>query len=150
MHILTGTQCFLFTAAIYLAHFTASERGNLRISVLASCLHSCDSHTCVTSMHTHEIINIPLRVSVYFLSEQEVVKLLYIEHLQLRHKRTWNNFRYHFRVAEEMNARTTFFQLDTSAKKRYTAKISLFGSIDPYVLNQQDFLQEISLLSPLR
>lgn len=47
------------------------------------------------------------------------------------------------------NARTNFFQLDTSAKKRYTAKISLFGSIDPYVLNQQDFSQEISLLSPI-
>ena len=54
MHILTGTQCFLFTAAIYLAHLTASERGNLRISVLASC-HSCESHTCVAC--THEIIN---------------------------------------------------------------------------------------------
>ena len=39
-----------------------------------------------------------------------------------------------------------FHSLDFDTKKRYEAKTSLLGSVDPYVLKQRDFSQDIALL----
>ena len=43
-----------------------------------------------------------------------------------------------------------FHSLDLDTKKRYVAKTSLLGGVDPYALKQRDFSQDIALLPLLR
>ena len=43
-----------------------------------------------------------------------------------------------------------FLSLNADAKKRYSAKVSLIGGIDPYALKQHDMTQEIRHLPLIR
>jgi len=58
------------------------------------------------------------------------------------------HFRLHFRVA--IRKRVQWQQLDLDTKKRYLAKTSLIGGVDPYALKQQDLSHAVELLPLLR